>query len=136
MVFVMIMAEDDLQINKLNVTLNSFFKELQPILHLQSTENNSFLDPSPTLLSDRLKAIVRRSCASLVSWCEKIMLIIFLAILQGPIVASVMFLSLLEHLMMMRMKGWAPKQPPQPLFLFNTELSSCAQLSCCWERSP
>ena len=134
MVFVMIMAEDDLQINKLNVTLNSFLEGNQSSI-FKSTENNSFLDPSPTLLSDRLKAIVRRS-SSLVSWCEKIMLIIFLAILQGPIVASVMFLSLLEHLMMMRMKGWAPKQPPQPLFLFNTELSSSAQLSCCWERSP
>ena len=134
MVFVMIMAEDDLQINKLNVTLNSFLR-WQPILHLQSTENNSFSVLSPTCLSDRPIAIVRRS-SSLVSWCEKIMLIIFLAILQGPIVASVMFLSLLEHLMMMRMKGWAPKQPPQPLFLFNTELSSSAQLSCCWERSP
>ena len=100
MVFVMIMAEDDLQINKLNVTLNSFLEGNQSSI-FKSTENNSFLDPSPTCLSDRLKAIVRRS-SSLVSWCEKIMLIIFLAILQGPIVASVMFLSLLEHLMMMR----------------------------------
>ena len=123
MVFVMIMAEDDLQINKLNVTLNSFLEGNQSSI-FKSTENNSFSVLSLRTLSDRLGASVRRR-SSLVSWCEKIMLIIFLAILQGPIVASVMFLSLLEHLMMMRLKGWAPKQP-QPLFLFNTELSSSA----------